>query len=62
MFELENVTLGYENTIVAENLSFRLNQGEYLCIVGENGTGKKHSCKDIAWTYKAFKGKSYYEC
>ena len=40
VFECDNVTLGYENRIVADNLKFCLNEGQYLCIVGENGTGK----------------------
>ena len=38
--ECKNVTLGYENRIVAKNVNFSINQGDYLCIVGENGTGK----------------------
>ena len=38
--ECKNVTLGYEHRIVAKNVNFSINQGDYLCIVGENGTGK----------------------
>ena len=33
--ECKNVTLGYENRIVAKNVNFSINQGDYLCIVGE---------------------------
>ena len=40
IFECENVTLGYENKIVISNLSFTIDKGDYVCIVGENGTGK----------------------
>ena len=36
----QDLTLGYENTPVAEHLSFTVEQGDYLCIVGENGSGK----------------------
>ena len=39
IFEFDNVTLGYENTVVAKNLNFKIDKGNYLCIVGENGTG-----------------------
>ncbi|NMA06571.1 MAG: ABC transporter, partial [Ruminococcaceae bacterium] len=34
-----NLTLGYEGKKVLENLSFSVNSGDYLCIVGENGAG-----------------------
>ncbi len=56
IFELKNVTLGYENTIVAENLNFCLEQGEYLCIVGENGTGKSTLVKTLLGLIKPLKG------
>lgn len=36
----EDLTLGYENTPLVRGLSFSVEQGDYLCIVGENGTGK----------------------
>ena len=35
-----NAALGYEGSIVAENLDFAINKGDYLCILGENGSGK----------------------
>lgn len=47
VFECDNVTLGYENRIVADNLKFCLNEGQYLCIVGENGTGKSTLIKTL---------------
>ena len=34
----EDVSLGYEGKPVVEHLNFRLEQGDYLCILGENGT------------------------
>ena len=42
-----NVTLGYEGKIVTENLNFSVNQGDYLCIVGENGAGKSTLIKAL---------------
>lgn len=56
VFECNNVTLGYENRIVADNLSFRLNEGEYLCIVGENGTGKSTLIKTLLGLIKPLEG------
>lgn len=36
----ENVSFAYENQTVVSNLNFRVDAGDYLCIIGENGTGK----------------------
>ena len=35
-----DLTLGYERRPVAEHLNFTVDAGDYLCVVGENGTGK----------------------
>lgn len=43
----ENLTLGYEGRAVLSNLSFTVNSGDYLCIVGENGTGKSTLMKTL---------------
>lgn len=36
----DRVTLSYENQVVVRDLSFTVSEGDYLCIIGENGTGK----------------------
>ncbi len=43
----EQVSLGYDGRIFAENLSFSVETGDYLCIVGENGVGKSTLIKAI---------------
>lgn len=43
----ENLVLGYEGIPVAENISFVVNKGDYLCILGENGAGKSTLMKTI---------------
>ncbi len=41
------LALGYEGEAVAENINFEVNKGDYLCIVGENGTGKSTLMKTL---------------
>ena len=36
----QNLAVGYEGRAVLENLNFSVCPGDYLCIVGENGSGK----------------------
>lgn len=43
----KDVTLGYDGVDVIENLNFSVNAGDYLCIVGENGTGKSTLVKGL---------------
>ena len=43
----KNLKMGYEGTVVFENLSFAVNPGDYLCIVGENGSGKSTLMKGL---------------
>ena len=42
-----DLTLGYEGNTVVSGLSFTVNAGDYLCIVGENGTGKTTLMKTL---------------
>lgn len=43
----DKVSLGYEGRIIAENITFTVDEGDYLCIVGENGVGKSTLIKAI---------------
>lgn len=52
----DDLTLGYDGSVVTENLSFELNQGDYLCIVGENGAGKSTLVKTLLRLIKPLKG------
>ncbi len=56
IFECKDVTLGYENKVVAKNLNFKINQGDYLCVVGENGTGKSTLIKTLLGLIKPLNG------
>ncbi len=56
----KDVTLGYENITLARNLNFSVNAGDYLCIVGENGTGKSTLIKTILHLRKPLAGTIHY--
>ena len=48
MIEVKNIYCGYDNKEIIKNLSFKVNNGENLCIVGPNGCGKSTLLKSIA--------------
>lgn len=41
------VSLGYDGRTITENLSFTVESGDYLCVVGENGAGKSTLIRTI---------------
>lgn len=43
----KDVSLGYEGSIVLEDVNFEINNGDYLCVVGENGSGKSTLIKGL---------------
>lgn len=47
LLSLKNVSVGYDGKAVAENITFSLNRGDYLCIIGENGAGKSTLMKTL---------------
>ena len=47
LLKLTDVSVGYEGKPVASHLSFSLQEGDYLCIVGENGAGKSTLMKTL---------------
>ena len=36
----QNLAIGYDGRAILRNINFSVNEGDYLCIIGENGTGK----------------------
>lgn len=50
------VSLGYDGRVIAEKLSFSVESGDYLCIVGENGAGKSTLMKTLLGLQKPISG------
>lgn len=40
LITFDNVTFSYEKNEAVKNVSFSVENGDYLCVLGENGTGK----------------------
>lgn len=49
MYQLkcENLSVGYEKDCIVKNCSFEIEEGDYICIIGENGVGKSTLMKGI---------------
>ena len=56
----QNLSLGYDGNIVTENIQFHVNEGDYLCIVGENGAGKSTLIKTLIHLISPIKGQILY--
>ena len=40
LIKIENASLGYEGKTVVNDISVDIKEKDYICIVGENGSGK----------------------
>ena len=58
--EAKNLSVGYEDGVVAENINFAISEGDYLCIVGENGSGKTTLMKTLLRLQKPIGGEIIY--
>ncbi len=57
MLHLENMSCGYENLIVVENLSLEISKGEIFALIGSNGAGKSSTIMAITGHVKVKAGK-----
>jgi len=51
-----NITVGYGNTFLVENLSFSLDMGEILILSGENGSGKTSLMRSLMGSLSILEG------
>lgn len=48
IFKIENLSSGYNGNTIIKNISFTLNEGEVLAVIGQNGCGKSTLLKTIS--------------
>ncbi len=56
LISARDLVVGYESHAVASGISFDVNEGDYLCIVGENGAGKTTLMKTLLGLNKPIGG------
>lgn len=56
----ENVSFGYDDTILLKNMNFSIAPGEKVLLSGENGQGKSTLLKLISGLYRPTEGKIFY--
>lgn len=47
-FQIKNISLGYKNNLIVQDLSFSIKSGELTTIIGPNGCGKSTILKGIS--------------
>ena len=60
LLTVSDLSYGYDSRNIIEGLSFTVNSGDYLCIVGENGAGKSTLMKTLLHLREESGGKIVY--
>ena len=60
MLKIENISAGYGNLQILRNLSFEVNKGEVVCILGTNGAGKTTTLRAISGLIPLKEGAVYF--
>ncbi len=56
ILQVENVSFNYSDKVIIKDLSFDVQKGDFICVVGTNGTGKSTLLKLILNLLKPNKG------
>lgn len=56
LLKCENIHMNYDSTKAVNGVSFTIDEGDFLCIVGENGAGKSTLLKGILGLQKISEG------
>ena len=57
LLKCENLSFAYDGVTVVRDLNFTVEEGDYLCIIGENGAGKSTLIKGLLRLKKPSAGK-----
>ena len=57
LLEFKSVSFAYDGKEIVRKINCSLGKGEYMCVVGENGSGKTTFVKGILGLKKASEGK-----
>ena len=61
LIEVKNLSLGYEKENIVDNISFSVNKGDFIIVVGKNGAGKSTLIKGILGLIKPKGGSIIFE-
>ncbi|EKD42939.1 MAG: hypothetical protein ACD_72C00528G0001 [uncultured bacterium] len=57
LFRAEKLAIGYDDKIIADNITIDIDRGEHVAILGDNGQGKTTFLKTLAGELNAISGK-----
>ena len=60
LITVKDVSTGYEGIALSKHIDFKVEKGDYLCIVGENGAGKSTLMKTLLKLQPVIKGEIEY--
>ena len=61
LFEVKGLTLGYENEKIINNISFSVEEKDFIIVVGKNGAGKSTLIKGILGLIKPMSGEIIFD-
>lgn len=60
LITVKDVSTGYDGIALSKHIDFKVEKGDYLCIVGENGAGKSTLMKTLLKLQPVIKGEIVY--
>ena len=61
LLDVLDITSGYDKIDIIKDISFKVEKGEFLCIIGPNGSGKSTLLKSLTKLLKPSKGSILFE-
>ena len=59
LIELKNLSLGYDNIPILEDINMTIEENDFMCIVGPNGSGKSTLIKVLTGVHIPEEGEIY---